>query len=134
MVREMSDYGIEFGGHTRTHVDLKNTSKEKLSDEIAGNKKDVEEISGKPAISFAYPFGAYNEEAVREVKAAGYKYGITTKFGPEKWKEDLMRIRRIEIRPKDGLSRFKFKASGKYFQPLITRIFTNLLALIRVNS
>jgi len=116
MIKEMSDYGIVFGGHTRYHVDLKNTSKEKLADEIAGCKNDVEEITGKPALSFAYPFGAHNEETLQAVRDAGYKYGITTIFGPTNWKEDLMRIRRIEIRPKDGLSKFKFKASGYYFQ------------------
>src|ERR1051326_4553370 len=116
MIREMSNYGIEFGGHTRTHIDLKKTLKEKFAYEISGCKKDVEEITGKPAVSFAYPFGAHNKEAEDAVRSAGYKYGISTIFGPTDWKEDLMRIRRIEIRPTDGLSKFKFKTSGKYFQ------------------
>lgn len=116
MIKEMSDYGIEFGGHTRTHVDLQSTSKEKLQDEITGNKKDVEEITGKYALSFAYPFGAYKDETLQAVQEAGFKFGITTIFGPEKWSQDLMRIRRIEVRPKDGLSKFRFKASGFYFQ------------------
>src|ERR1051326_3239886 len=116
MIKEMSDYGIEFGGHTRTHVDLKKTPKEKFPDEIAGCKKDVEEITGRSCVSFAYPFGAHNSDAEQAVKNAGYKFGISTVFGPENWREDLMRIRRIEIRPNDGLSKFKFKASGKYFQ------------------
>ncbi|MBI4930055.1 MAG: polysaccharide deacetylase family protein [Bacteroidetes bacterium] len=116
MIREMSDYGIEFGGHTRTHADLKKTPKEKFTDEIAGCKKDIEEVVGKPTLSFAYPFGAHKEETLQAVRDAGYKYGITTIFGPAKWQDDLMRIRRIEVRPKDGLSRFKFKASGYYFQ------------------
>lgn len=116
MIKEMSVYGIEFGGHTRRHIDLKKTPKEKLTEEISGNKKDVEEITGKSSVSFAYPFGAYKEETLEAVRAAEYKYGITTIFGPENWKDDLMRIRRIEIRPKDGLSKFKFKASGHYFQ------------------
>lgn len=133
MIREMSDYGIEFGGHTRTHVDLKKTPSEKLADEIAGNKKDVEEITGKTAVSFAYPFGAHNKETEEAVRSAGYKYGISTIFGPTNLQEDLMRVRRIEVRPKDSLSRFKFKASGKYFQPLIARIFSNSFALICVN-
>ncbi|MBI3501765.1 MAG: polysaccharide deacetylase family protein [Bacteroidetes bacterium] len=116
MIKEMSGYGIEFGGHTRTHVDLKKTPKEKFADEIAGCKKDVEEITGKPVVSFAYPFGAHNIETEQAVQNAGYKYGISTIFGPANLQEDLMRIRRIEIRPKDGLSKFKFKARGYYFQ------------------
>ena len=115
MIREMSNYGIEFGGHTRTHADLKNTPKEKLADEISGCKKDVEEITGKPAVSFAYPFGAHKEETLQAVRDAGYTYGITTIFGPKELKEDPMRVRRIEVRPGDGASRFKYKVSGYYF-------------------
>jgi len=116
MIREMCDYGIEFGGHTRHHVDLKKISGEQLTEEISGCKKDVEEITGKPCVSFAYPFGAHNNETEQAVKNAGYKFGISTIFGPTNWNEDLMRIRRIEIRPHDGLSKFKFKTSGNYFQ------------------
>ncbi len=116
MIREMSDYGIEFGGHTRTHMDLKKTSTEKYTDEITGCKKDVEEITGKTCVSFAYPFGAHTKQTEDAVKNAGYKFGISTIFGPENFGEDLMRVRRIEIRPNDGLSKFKFKTSGKYFQ------------------
>ena len=116
MIREMSEYGIEFGGHTRTHANLKNTSAKLLSDEIAGCKTDVEKITGKSCISFAYPFGAHNETVEKVVRNAGYKYGISTIFGPQIMKEDLMRIRRIEIRPCDSLARFKYKASGFYFQ------------------
>ena len=125
MIREMSNYGIEFGGHTRRHIDLKKTAKEKLADEVAGCKKDIEEITEKPAISFAYPFGAHNDETLQAVRNAGYKYGITTIFGPKKWQEDLMRIRRIEVRQNTSLFSFKRKVSGKYFQPLITQIFSN---------
>ena len=133
MIREMSDYGIEFGGHTRTHVDLtrlnesfgqEKTPIEKLTDEIAGCKKDVEEITGKPTISFAYPFGAHNDETLQAVRDAGYKYGITTIFGPKKWQEDLMRIRRIEVRPKTTLFSFKRKVSGKYFEKSIYNLFS----------
>jgi peptidoglycan/xylan/chitin deacetylase (PgdA/CDA1 family) len=123
-IREMSDYGIEFGGHTRTHVDLKNTSGKKLEEEIAGCKKDVEAITGKPAISFAYPYGAHKEETLKAVRDAGYKYGISTIFGPNNWKEDPMRIRRIEVRPSTSLSSFKRKVSGHYFEKGIYKLFS----------
>ncbi len=123
-IREMSDYGIEFGGHTRTHIDLKNCKKEKLVDEIAGCKKDVEEITGKSCISFAYPFGAHNEETLQAVRDAGYKYGISTIFGPANWKEDPMRIRRIEVRPSTSVSSFKRKVSGHYYEKNIYKLFS----------
>ena len=124
MIKEMSNHGIEFGGHTRLHADLKKTPKENLIDEIAGCKKDVEEIIGKPAISFAYPFGAHDDETLQAVRNAGYKYGITTIFGPKNWQEDLMRIRRIEVRPNTSLFSFKRKVSGNYFEKSIYNLFS----------
>ncbi len=115
MIREMSAYGIEFGGHTRMHADLKNTVKEKLADEIAGCKQDVEALTGKPAVSFAYPYGAYRDEAIEEVKKAGWQYGITTKFGPENLADDLFRIKREEVSPRTNGWSFRKKVTGKYF-------------------
>ena len=112
---EMQNYGIEFGGHTRHHVDLKNSPPDKQHAEIAGCYNDLEELTGCKALSFAYPYGAYNDETLKMVAQAGFKYGITTIFGPHNWPEDLMRIRRIEVRPRDGLFAFRRKASGRYF-------------------
>jgi peptidoglycan/xylan/chitin deacetylase (PgdA/CDA1 family) len=124
MIREMSDYGIEFGGHTRTHPNLKNVSEEKLMDEILGCKKDIEEITGKQCISFSYPYGAYNEKVLQAVQNAGYKYGITTIFGPKNISEDKMRIRRIEVRPNTTLFSFKRKVSGRYYKKSIYNLFS----------
>jgi peptidoglycan/xylan/chitin deacetylase (PgdA/CDA1 family) len=115
-IREMSDYGIEFGGHTQNHPDLTKISIEEAKKEIEGCKKDVEAITGKPAVSFAYPFGALNEKVKSAVKDAGYNFGIATTSGPNPFSDDKFQIRRIEVRPKNGLARFKYKASGYYFQ------------------
>ena len=123
MIREMRDYGIEFGGHTRTHIDLKKTPNENLYEEISGCKKDLEDIIEKTAISFAYPFGAYNDETLQAVRKAGYQYGITTIFGPKQWQDDRMRIRRIEVRPNTTLWSFKNKVSGKYFERSIFNFY-----------
>jgi peptidoglycan/xylan/chitin deacetylase (PgdA/CDA1 family) len=124
-IREMSDYGIEFGGHTQNHPDLTKISIEEARKEIEGCKKDVEAITGKPAISFAYPFGALNEKVKSAVKDAGYHFGITTTSGANLFSDDTFQIRRIEIRPQNGLTRFKYKVSGYYFQKsYIQQIFS----------
>jgi peptidoglycan/xylan/chitin deacetylase (PgdA/CDA1 family) len=112
---EMQDYGIEFGGHTRHHVDLKTSDIEKQTAEIADCYSDLEKLTAKKPISFAYPYGAYNDDTLKITPQSGFKYGITTIFGPHNWSEDLMRIRRIEVRPRDGLFAFRRKASGRYF-------------------
>jgi peptidoglycan/xylan/chitin deacetylase (PgdA/CDA1 family) len=115
-IKEMSDYGIEFGGHTQNHPDLTKISEQQAKNEIEGCKNDVEIITGKPVVSFAYPFGALNEKVKSIVKDAGYQFGIATTSGATNFMDDKFEIRRAEVRPQNGLFRFKYKASGYYFQ------------------
>jgi len=115
-IREMSDYGIEFGGHTQNHPDLTKISTLEANKEIEDCKKDVEAITGKPTVSFAYPFGALNENVKSTVRDSGYNFGIATTSGANLFSDDKFQIQRIEIRPQNDLARFKYKASGYYFQ------------------
>ncbi len=124
-IKEMSDYGIEIGGHTQQHLDLSKCSKEELVREIKGCKDDVEQLINKKVISFAYPFGGVNENVKRITQKAGYQYAVSTNTGPKEFGKDNFQIRRIEITPKTTLMSFKNKVSGHYFHPsLLKSLFT----------
>lgn len=118
-IKEMDDYGIEFGGHTQTHADLLRLSGEAVKMEVAGCKKDIEKIINKEVISFSYPFGGVNENIKRIVRETGYYYGISTDTGPGVFTDDLMQIKRVEVSCKTKLYRFRKKASGMYFEPSV---------------
>ena len=122
-LKEMDAYGIEFGGHTQHHVDLKNADTQKQEQEITGCYHDLEQLFGKKPVSFSYPYGAYNSITPGLVRKAGFNYAVTTIFGPEEFDKDIFSIRRLEIRPKSALYNFKRKASGRYFS---TNIFNFL--------
>ena len=124
-VKEMHEYGVEFGGHTRSHVNLAQLSYEDLVDEVAGCKLDVERIINTPIISFCYPFGASSEQVKRVVNEAGYLYGISTKTGPTNMEDDLFKIKRIDISYRTSLSRFRTKVSGYYFKSSFLQRFFN---------
>jgi len=84
-IKEMADYGIEFGGHSMTHPSLTNQAltDEDLWREINGCKVMLEEHLGQRIISFAYP-GGDNDERVRGlVKKAGYKFAVGSKGGTQ---------------------------------------------------
>ena len=115
-LREMDTYGIEFGGHTQHHVDLKESSTAVQRKEIEGCYKDLEQLFGKKPLSFSYPFGAYNNDTLKFMSESGFSFGITTIFGPEEWTQDKLRIRRIEVSPKTTMMSFKHKVSGRYLQ------------------
>ena len=114
-IKEMSNYGIEFGGHTGHHKDLQKLNLSEVEEEIATCKMDIEQITKLPVFSFAYPFGSINEKVKKIVNHVGYKYAVSTNTGPYKLNEDFFQIRRIEISPCTSLSSFKRKVSGHYF-------------------
>jgi peptidoglycan-N-acetylglucosamine deacetylase len=77
-LKEISEM-FEIGGHTRTHTPLSGLSPERMKDEIAGCKKDLEDLLGKEIQMFCYPRGIYNDLARKTVIEAGYIGGRTTR-------------------------------------------------------
>ncbi len=114
MLKEMEAYGIEFGGHTKTHPKLATLPIEEAREEILTSKKVLEEKLGHSLISFAYPYGNLNEEVKEIVKNSGYSFAVATDSGDISFSEDLFQIRRIGIFPTNNFLTFKRKVSGRY--------------------
>lgn len=60
-IREMHHAGIAFGGHTITHPDLTSLPETLLTNEIVGGKEMIEDALGTAVLTFAYPFGRYDD-------------------------------------------------------------------------
>jgi len=82
-LKEMQDYGIEFGSHTQNHLNLLKISEDKAREEIEVSKKELEERLNTQVITFAYPYGAgaYNKRINQLVKKAGYSFACGIKQG-----------------------------------------------------
>ena len=63
-IREMKDAGIDFGAHTITHPDLTAIDTASVEHEIWGSKEIIENNLGEPVLSFAYPYGLYDERCI----------------------------------------------------------------------
>jgi peptidoglycan/xylan/chitin deacetylase (PgdA/CDA1 family) len=61
-IRYWATQGIEFGSHSRTHVDLTTITRRELNDEVLGSKNDLMNLLGSPVVSFAYPYGIINRD------------------------------------------------------------------------
>ncbi len=116
--REMAAHGVEFGGHTRTHVNFDLVSREVAREEIAGCKADLEEWLGIEPVSFAYPYGAIHPEVKDMVREAGFRWGVATKTGPASMAQDPFHVRRIAVSYRTGMATFRWKVSGHYHEPL----------------
>ena len=72
-VREMVATGLaRVGAHGRSHTYLRRADLPTLESEIAGSRKDLAAALGTPIELFAYPYGAYNSEALQEVRLSGF--------------------------------------------------------------
>jgi peptidoglycan/xylan/chitin deacetylase (PgdA/CDA1 family) len=93
--------GMEFGGHTRTHPHLPELAPEQLDDEIAGSRKDLEELLASPIPSFAYTYGPFSDASVAAARKA-YDLAFTTIEGIDTLGTNLHLQRRAFILPRDS--------------------------------
>jgi peptidoglycan/xylan/chitin deacetylase (PgdA/CDA1 family) len=68
---------LEIGAHTLTHPSLPALGPEEQRAEIAGSRERLEELTGRPLESFAYPYGDYDRTTVRLVKRSGFRTACT---------------------------------------------------------
>jgi peptidoglycan/xylan/chitin deacetylase (PgdA/CDA1 family) len=84
-LRELSDRGIEIGGHTVDHNILTALKDDEVMAALVSGRKHLEKITGKAVTSFAYPNGKpgqdYGERHVLMVEQAGFSRAVTTARG-----------------------------------------------------
>jgi peptidoglycan/xylan/chitin deacetylase (PgdA/CDA1 family) len=79
MVKQIAADGlVEIGAHTVDHSWLKGIADTTLSYEVNQSKKTLEDLIGKPVVSFAYPYGAFDVAAIRTVSSAGFTSAVST--------------------------------------------------------
>lgn len=85
MLVNLSNSGVEIGGHTITHPILTKLEDDVARYEIVQNKKVLEEIIGKPLRLFAYPNGKVGKDFdgrhMTMVREAGYVAAFSTAMG-----------------------------------------------------
>jgi peptidoglycan/xylan/chitin deacetylase (PgdA/CDA1 family) len=101
-IRRWAADGIEFGAHTRNHVDLTCLSDETLHDEIQGSQEDLAALVGKPITMFAYPYGHWNPR-VRAAVQTTFSTAFLDRPGLNTLGTDSYRLCRIPITPQHSL-------------------------------
>lgn len=95
-LKEIANSGlVEIAAHTVNHPNLKGLTKKRLKFEVEQSKIDLENELHIPVISFAYPYGAFDLNAIQAVKDAGFKTAVSTVAGVDINKENIFFIYRI---------------------------------------
>lgn len=72
-IRRMSESGMDMEAHTVTHPKLTRIPPQDAYREIEQSKKVLEDHLHRPVTIFAYPFGAYDDRVIGQVREAGYE-------------------------------------------------------------
>jgi len=112
-LKEMSDYGIEFGSHTLTHPRLDAIGLFEAEREIKESGKHLEHYLNREVKTFCYPYGALNDTVIELVLKSGYLCAVVTpsRFGIN---ETNFTLHRSGIYHSDSLLKFIIK-STKFF-------------------
>jgi peptidoglycan/xylan/chitin deacetylase (PgdA/CDA1 family) len=112
-LRECSAAGVEIGGHSRGHVDLRGCDDAELEAEVRGCREELEDLLGRPVRSFAYPAGRYDARVEAAVRAAGYRLAVTTRRGWWRRHGDPLQVPRSFVEDA-SLAAFAAAARGGY--------------------
>ena len=74
---------VEIGAHTVHHISLASKLYQVADYEIAQSKADLEKTYGLRVVSFAYPNGSFDNQAITLVHQAGFKTAVSTIPGIE---------------------------------------------------
>jgi len=98
-VRTLHRSGIEIGAHTMTHPILTRVDAETALREMSDSRRRLEEITGAPVRSFAYPNGRpkqdYDHKHVGLAREAGFDLALTTAWGAATIDSDMLQIPRV---------------------------------------
>mgnify|MGYP001579813851 FL=1 len=99
---------VEIAAHTIHHYSLKGLEAQTTKYEIEESKITLEKLIGISVVSFAYPDGSFDMQAIKLVKSAGFKSAVTTLHGFEVSWENKFSLYRIHPGDKTGNSLLNF--------------------------
>ncbi len=73
-----SDGLVEVANHTEDHIGLARQALKTVTDQVLRSKIMLENEIHKPVVDFAYPYGAFDDQAIQVVKDAGFRSAVST--------------------------------------------------------
>ncbi|MCX6792324.1 MAG: polysaccharide deacetylase family protein [Candidatus Gottesmanbacteria bacterium] len=104
-VRQIADDGlVEIGAHTVNHAWLKGMNEKELVYEVDQCKKTLERLTGKPVVSFAYPYGVFDVPAIQALAEAGFTSAVSTIPGVDQYQTHRFFLYRLRPGGRTGES------------------------------
>lgn len=114
-IREMSRFGMDFGGHTYRHPNLAGLDRQSAVAEMRAAGEFLSDHLGKPARSVAYPYGIprrhFTADTLDAAREAGFEQGAAIRYSGVTEGDSPMAIPRISVLD-EGLAVFAEKVRG----------------------
>ena len=104
-IRGLYDAGWEIGSHSISHVDLTERT-DRQQDEIVDSRRKLQNRLNVPILSFAYPFGTYDSDALHNVHFAGYIAAMGLGDKSLQGNKNLFYLYRMDIQNSDDMFSF----------------------------
>ena len=95
-LRDLVAAGIEVGSHTFTHPYLDRMPADRLEHELAGSRRALEDGTGAPVTTLAYPFGSHNAGSIA-VARSQYRAACTTRLATARATQDRLLLPRLDV-------------------------------------
>jgi peptidoglycan/xylan/chitin deacetylase (PgdA/CDA1 family) len=132
-LREVATAGIEIGAHSHSHAELDQLPDPRLQAELRVSRALLEEVTGQPVRSLAYPFGYSSRRVRAAVAAAGYEHAAAVANALAEPRADRLAIPRLTVRRSTTLDSFRQLARGRAISRtfLVDRALTHAWAVVR---
>jgi peptidoglycan/xylan/chitin deacetylase (PgdA/CDA1 family) len=97
-IQTLQDSGWEIGSHANEHIHLSRYTRAQQEKTIRISIDAIEGNTGKRPMSFAYPYGNYNDETKSVLTKLGIRYAVTTKAATADGSQnDLLELERTSL-------------------------------------
>lgn len=103
---------VDVGAHTVHHLALAKRPLAQVQYELTTSKKAIEDLIHKPVVSFAYPYGSFDAQAIKAVQAAGFTTGVSTVPG-------------IDVNPQNRFFLYRLRPGNRTGQVLLDWLSQN---------
>jgi peptidoglycan/xylan/chitin deacetylase (PgdA/CDA1 family) len=91
------DGGVAIGSHTVTHRNLAALAARAVREELERARAEIGAAMGSPPSAVSYPYGLHNDDVVSSAKNAGYRAGVTMRFGLATLNSDPLMLPRVNV-------------------------------------
>ncbi len=115
-IKALSKAGWEIGAHGKTHLSFTRLSHQEIKHELEDSKNKLQQLTGQPIISLAYPFGIHSQKAEKIAYKIGFRFACVNLWGTNSYQENPMCLKRIPVYRTDSLKAFQHKLSKGLFK------------------